>query len=57
MPFDLLHKYTLGVVHKRHQQEWGEGGQAEADIGGREVKQKWTSTFGSNFKYLISRTR
>ena len=37
----------------------GEGSQAEADTcghWGEGVKQKWTSTFGSNFnKHLISR--
>ena len=32
-----------------------EGGQAEADIRGG-VKQKWTSTFGSKFKYLLARS-
>ena len=31
---------NLGVIHKRRPQEWGRG-----------VKQKWTSTLGSKFKY------
>ena len=46
----LLHPH-LGVIHKRCPQERGDGGQAEADTcghGGRGVKQKWTSKFGSN---------
>ena len=38
----------------------GEAGQAEAETcghWGKGVKQKWTSTFGSKFKYLIARSR
>ena len=38
-------------------QVWGEAGvkkkRAHADIGGGGVKQEWTATFGSKFKYVI----
>ena len=47
-------------MHKRCPQEWGRGRQEESDIcrhGGEGARQKWTSTLGSKFKYLIARSR
>ena len=44
--------------HKlKRPQVWGEAGvkkkRAHADIGGGGVKQEWTPTYGSKFKYVI----
>ena len=54
----IILNILLGVIHKRRKQEGG-GGQAEADTCGHTgegVKQKWPSTFGSKFKYLMARS-